>query len=381
MNDVLAKAREIESVPASLWDTVAASKADLSKQRDLYRRNVREHVRQIERLDTHARREYLQTNAEAILFDAYALLSSLKAWIGYQALHAARARAVGPDDPDEARLVDVIARDAREELDSARAEMASLVGSLRRELGLLAELPGRATLPLTQKRRDLKGTREISNQLLKAIEPLADVLCAPAPLLDAPGVFCAPEGLNDEPFRRILRWFFEDGETLRCLAFPDSPDTRDVLGAVGQTFLGRRDSEKSAASTDMAAARTLVAVTDRRVITARTSVFRQSGVVSQDIPLDHVRYVRVRTRQEGGARSTIDLITPDDNISWRFPADVDDTHVDALAALLAESMTIPDVERDEFARRGRALITASEKGERATPVVPAGTGATAAVSE
>ena len=383
VDDVLAKAREIESVPASLWDTVAASKADLSKQRDLYRRNVRAHLRQIDRLDTHGRREYLQANADAIVFDAYALLSSLKAWIGYQALHAARARVVGPNDADEARLVDVIARDAREELDSARAEMATLVGSLRRELRLLAELPGRATLPLTQKRRDSKGTREISTRLLEAIEPLADVLCPQVPPIEAPGVVCAPDGLDHEPFRRILRWFLEDGENLRCLGFPDSPDARDVLGSVGQSLLSGRDPEKSVAAMDRASARMLVAVTDRRVITGRTNVFRQEGMIGQDIPIDRVRYVRVRTGQEGNARSTIDLITSDENISWRFAADTDDAHVDALAAVLAESMAIPEAERDALARRGQGLIGARKKGESVSTVSVelAGADATASVSE
>lgn len=368
VDDVLAKAREVESVPASLWDTVAARKADLSKQRDLYRRNVREHVRQIDRLDMHARREYLQTNAEAIVFDAYALLVSLKAWIGYQALHAARARAVGPDDVVEARLVDVIARDAREVLDSARAEMASLVGALRRELGLLAELPGRATLPLTQKRRDSKGTREISARLAEAIEPLADALCPSVPPLDSPGIVCAPDGLKHEPLRRILRWLLEDGESLRCLGFPDSPDARDVLGSVGQTFLGGRDPEKSAALLDKASARTLVAVTDRRVITARTSVFRQIGEIGQDIPIDRVRYVRARVGQGGNVRSMIDFITSDENISWRFPAGTDDAHVEALAAVLAQSMMIPDSERDELVRRGSSFIAVGEDGVSGSPV-------------
>lgn len=379
VDDVLAKAREVESVPASLWDTVAARKADLSKQRDLYRRNVRAHVRQIERLDTHGCREYLQTNAEAIVFDSYALLASLKAWIGYQAVHAARARAVGPDDADEARLVDVIARDAREVLDSARAEIAGLVGALRRELRLLAELPGRATLPLTQKRRDSKGAREISARLLEAIEPLADVLCPPVPPLEAPSIVCAPDVLNHEPFRRILRWLLEDGETLRCLGFPDSPDARDVLGSVGHTLLGRRDPEKSVAMMDKASARTLVAVTDRRVITARTNFFRQEGVIGQDIPISRVRYVRVRT-ESATVRSTMDLITADENISWRFSADTDDAHVDALAAVLAESMTIPDMERDELARRGRALIAASEKSDGASTMLAELTGSDAPAS-
>ncbi|MER7896548.1 hypothetical protein ABTX62_10585 [Streptomyces sp. NPDC096046] len=41
----------------------------------------------------------------------------------------------------------------------------------------------------------------------------------------------------------------------------------------------------------------------------------------------------------------------------------DNTQVDALAAVLAESMTIPDVERDELQRRRRAPIEAGRKGE------------------
>lgn len=101
-------------------------------------------------------------------------------------------------------------------------------------------------------------------------------------------------------------------------------------------------------------------VTNRRVITARTSVFRQTGEIGQDIPIDRVRYVRVRVGQDGNVRSTIDLITSDENISWRFPAGTDDAHIEALAAVLADSMMIPDSERDELALGGSPLIAVSE---------------------
>lgn len=124
------RAREIESVPATLWQTVADKQAALDKQLELYRLNVRDHVRQIHALDARGRREYLQTNSAAIFFDANALLSSLKAWTGHQALHAARARAAGPDDADEARLVDIIARKTREQFDTALTEAKSLINSL-----------------------------------------------------------------------------------------------------------------------------------------------------------------------------------------------------------------------------------------------------------
>jgi hypothetical protein len=58
----------------------------------------------------------------------------------------------------------------------------------------------------------------------------------------------------------------------------------------------------------------------------------------------------------------IDLIMRDENIRWLFHADIDNTQVDALAAVLAESMTLPDGERDELQRRGYAAIEAASKG-------------------
>ncbi|MFC7483909.1 hypothetical protein ACFQX7_33160 [Luedemannella flava] len=222
IDDVVDQARAVGSVPTSLWDTVAGKKADLRTQLDLYRLHVDTHIRQVHQLDTRGRREYLETNAEAIVFDANALLSSVKAWIGYQALHAARARTAGPEDAGEARLVEDIASRTGKELRSALAETTSLVNSLTRELRILVELPGRGTLPLPGKRRDANAARQTSALLLAAIEPLADALHPPAPPLEAPGVVCAPESLALEPYLRILRWFLEDDETLRVLGFPIS---------------------------------------------------------------------------------------------------------------------------------------------------------------
>lgn len=348
-------AREVGSVPASLWESVAGSEASLRKQLDLYRRNVRGHVGQIGQPHTR-RREYLQTNAEAIVFDAHALLSSLKAWTGYQAIRAGRARAAGREDAAEARLVDVIARDTRKELDSALADTTSLVDSLTRELRIIAELPGRDTLSqsLTGKRKDSKAARAISARLLEAIEPLADALHPPAPPLEVPGVVCAPESLDLAPCLRILRWLLEDGETLRVLGFPDQPDAPDPVSAL----LGGA-KEMLAAAMDKVPAKTLVAVTDRRIITARTNAFLEQGEIRRDIPTDQVRYVRAGTPQGRGGRLAIDLITRDENIRWLFHGDIETTQVDALAAVLAESMTIPDVERDELRRRSDAPVEPS----------------------
>ncbi|MEU1284125.1 hypothetical protein [Kitasatospora sp. NPDC005856] len=354
------QARQVESVPATLWDNIAGSEASLRKQLDLYRRNVRGHVGQIDPADTPRRREYVQANAEAIVFDSHALLSTVQAWTGYQALRAGRARAAGRELPDEARLVDVIARDTRTELDSALAETTSLVDALTRELRVIAELPGRDTLSqsLPGKRRDAKALRQTSALLLEAIRPLADALHPPAPALKAPGVLCAPESLDLEPYLRILRWFLEDDETLQALGFPDE---LDALGPISAILGGAK--EKLAAALDKATARTLVAVTDRRIMTARTNAFLEQGEIRLDIPIDRVRYVRAAATQDRGARPAIDLITRDESIRWLFRADIDTTQVDALAAVLAESMTIPDSEREALLRLRPAV--GSRSGEPA----------------
>ncbi|MFE1032489.1 hypothetical protein ACFW40_11375 [Streptomyces sp. NPDC058807] len=352
------QAREIESVPTSLWEDVAGSGALLQKQLELYQGNVRDHVRQIGRSDARSHREYLQTNAEAIVFDAYALLSSVKAWTGYHALRAARARAAGREDAAEAQYAEVIARDTRAEFDSALAETTSLVDALTRELRIIAELPGPDAWPLPGKRKDMKAAREASARLLKAIEPLADALHPPAPPLEAPGVVCVPESLDLEPYLRILRWLLEDGETLRALGFPDQ---LDALGPISAIVGGAK--EKLAAARDRAAAKTLVAVTDRRIITAKTNAFLEQAEIRQDISIDQVRYVRAATAQDRGGRLAIDLITRDENIRWLFPADIGNAQVDGLAAVLAESMTIPDGERDALQRRRHAPIEAGGEGE------------------
>lgn len=352
------QAREIESVPTSLWEDVAGSGALLQKQLELYRGNVRDHVSQISRADARSHREYLQTNDKVIAFDVHALLSSLQAWTGYHALRAARARAAGREDATEAHYAEIIARDTRTEFDSALAETTSLIDALTRELRITAELAVPDSWPLLGKRNDVKVARELSARLLEAIKPLADTLHPPAPPLDAPDVVCAPESLDSEPYLRILRWLFEDGESLRVLGFPDQLDTVSPISAIVGGAM-----DMLAAAMDKSAAKTLVAVTDRRIIMAKTNAFLEQAEIRHDIPINQVRYVRATTTQDKSSRSAIDLITRDENIRWLFHADIDNTQVDALAAVLAESMTIPDAERDELQRRRYASIEAGEKSE------------------
>ncbi|TDC69806.1 hypothetical protein E1200_07245 [Actinomadura sp. GC306] len=353
------EAQELELVTPHVWEAVATRGPDLLKARDQYREKVGVHVREIRQLGARDRREYLETNAEAIVFDAYALRSSLEAWTKHQVLRAAKVSAAGRED--EAGLVEVIERDTRSERDSALTEMRTLVYSLTRELRIIAELPGRATMPLTRSRRDTKAARLTCTQLLEAIEPLADALHPPVPPLEAPAVNCAPPSLDQEPYLRTLRWLLEDGETLRVLGFPEQ---LDVLASFGAASGGAKEKvvttkDRVTAAIDKAA-KNLVAVTDRRVITAKASTFRKHGQIGQDISLDQVRYVRAPA-QDGSGRSAIDIITPEENLRLIFQADIDNTQVNALAAALAESMSIPATERDELQQLHQPALEASNK--------------------
>jgi hypothetical protein len=346
VDDVIDQARAVGSVPASLWETVAGKRADLQKQLELYRLNVGAHVKQIQRLDVRGRREYFEINAEAVLFDAFALLSSVKAWTGHQSLHAARARSAGSDDAAEAQLVEDIARRTGQELKSALAETTSLVDSLRRELRIIAELPGRATVPLPGKRKDSNAVRQTAAALLEALEPLAEALHPAALPLKTPPVVCTPESFKVESALRILQWHLEDDETLQVLGLSDQADNSN---AVSSLFTGAKEKLTGAV-------KTLVAVTDRRILSARTNSFLEQGEIRQDIPLDQVRYVRSKAADGKGDRRMVDVITRDENLQWLFPAEIDAGQVDALAALLAEAMSIPDAERDELRDRATAAL-------------------------
>lgn len=352
----LSQAREVESIPSSLWDTISGDEAALRKQVHLYRRHVASHLQKIDQQDLRARREYLEANAEAIVFDAHALISSLKAWTGYKALQAGRARTAGPNDPTEALLVDVIVRDTGNELEPALAEATRLVDAVTRELHLSAELTGPTTIPLTRRRKDRNSARITSAELLKVIEPLADALRPPPKTVGVPPVVCSLTDLDLDPYLRVLRWVLDQDETLRCIGFCYERDDADIVHAVGQRTVGRINPEQWA---------TLIAVTDRRVITSPAGTFRREGRTSLRIPLDDVRYVRARTSRGGGRRAELDVATRTLDLKWGFHPDTVEVQVDALAALLAESMRLPDAEREALIQRPRAQLSAAAGGDLA----------------
>ena len=171
VDEAIKEARELDTVTDSVWEPIASSRPMIHKQVKLYRKNVAGHVQELRKLDGRARRQYLESNAEAIVFDTHALLSSLKTHAEYQAIRAALARTRSANDESEAQLFDLIAQKIPAEIEESLHEIRLLTASLVRELRIIAELPGRATAPLTKKRKDAKASRLTCKQLLEPSNP------------------------------------------------------------------------------------------------------------------------------------------------------------------------------------------------------------------
>jgi hypothetical protein len=342
VDNALEDARAIGAVPGSLWDTVSGRRTELRTVRQRYRRHVGEHVTKLQTLNAAARREYLQQNAETIFFDTQALLSSLKAWVGYQTLHAAHAGAAGALDPHEARLVERILARTRSELDSALPEAATLTSSLTRELRILTELPDQDVLRLPGRRREQRQARDTSLRLLQAITPLADAINPPVPTPVAPPVSCVPPTTDLGPFLKILGWYLRSGERLEAVVLADQRGDRHALTAL--VGMARDKIPNAQASTPG----TLVALTDQRIMTADAGNFLARADLGPDTPLDLVRYVRVRPAATDAGRVEVDLTTRDHDTSWAMPAGTDPIQVSAFAGLLAAAMHLPETERDRL---------------------------------
>ncbi|WP_328812287.1 hypothetical protein [Rhodococcus sp. NBC_00297] len=337
------EARELDTITESVWEPIAPSGPMIRKQLKMYRKNVVGHIDELGNLNGRARRQYLEFNAEAIVFDIHALLISLKTHAEYQAIRAGLARTRGANDEKEAQLFDLIVRDLPTEISESLRQIRLLTNSLTRELRIIAELPGRAAVPLTKKRTDAKASRLTCERLLKAIEPLFTVLHPGANVPAIPQTICAPDNLDLEPYLNVLRWFLEDGETLRSVAFPYEVGSHNLTGVVPAILARRIDAtwdalaaSRTGAVVEKFASSTFVAVTDHRIFTADPKTLLRQGVLGSIYTLDEVRYVRARTKHSASVRAAISITTEHRDVQWMFPADAVDEHVDDLAAIILD---------------------------------------------
>lgn len=365
VHEALEEVRELDTIIDSIWEPIAPSGPTIRKQLKLYRKNVAGHIQELGQLDGRGRRQYLESNAEAIVFDTHALVISLKTYAEYQAIRAALARTGSVDDENEAQLFDRITRKTPPEIEESLKEISQLTEALVRELRIIAELPGRATMPLTKKRRDAKASRLTCAQLLEAIEPLANMLHPAVGMPDVPDTVCAPEGLDFDPYLNVLRWFLEDGEQLRSVAFPYVAGAHDLTGVVPAILAKRVDATwdaltpgKGGAVVELFASSTFVAVTDRRIITAAPKSLLRRGELGETYPLDEVRYVRPRTNCGGRVRPTIGVTTERSDVQWMFPTDAVHECIDNLTKV---------IEQGAFGMREAQAAIESSSAEKASP--------------
>ncbi|MGO3079302.1 MAG: hypothetical protein ACTIIV_12610, partial [Corynebacterium casei] len=149
VDSAVTETRQIDAVTESVWEPIAGSLPEIQKQQKLTGREIRGHINAVKKLQGRALRDYLTHNAESILFQVYAQLTVLKTYVQFQALRASIARARSSQDAKEGELFEQISRETPAEFEKTKSEIRLLTNALVRELRIIAELPGRAAMPLS----------------------------------------------------------------------------------------------------------------------------------------------------------------------------------------------------------------------------------------
>lgn len=359
MTKALDEANDVGEVTSLIWQNIHGSEKDLQKQRDLYRINVRSHADQLAKHKGHVeRRQYIDKNGEALLLDLHSLVLAHKAWFEYQALRAGRARVDAVTNPSEAKLLDKITSDARAEHDAVGSQMGSVLEMLTRELSILAELPGKRTVPFGKTNRAAEEVARMAAQMLETVERIGGSAQRVPERLEQPVTAYIKGNDRVDADLKILRWHIRADEQVNAIAMAQTPvvgaiesfgdgigrQANAIGSAVSATF--RRVDILEAAAGGRDRDDLLIAVTSERVLVADVAEFRSLGVIRQEIPATDIRYVRLRDSDPTGG-AEIDVISRNADLHWRFgKGSAGDGAIKALSALLADSMQVPEQERE-----------------------------------
>lgn len=320
------------------WSIISALVPRITAHRHYYKKQVANHQQALTNTqrDLSGRRQYVQNNVSSILSDSFAAFETLRAWAQLSALRRARAQARGEHPYAE---LPQIRREIEADLNSQRI----LLGGLIRELRIISELPGEWTLPYFQKRQDQTASRDTATKLLEELNPLAQQLGIQDNPLPAPAVTCAPTDYDINPYTKILRWYLEEGEELRALAFPlnalthrfFSPQLDKVNSSINLAWsnlpkpedtTGWSPGQAKRAALRKGVSPEMVAVSDRRIITADPQEFIQKGIVKEEFSIDDVTptFTDTDTFTEADAEDVL----PELHITqgekkcreWRFPS-------------------------------------------------------------
>lgn len=148
----------------------------------------------------------------------------------------------------------------------------------------------------------------MAQEIIGTLNPLVQQLGIqenPIPSLD---VTCAPDDYDVSPYTQILRWYLDEGEELRALAFPVNTLTHKVVAPTIDRIRSKPSVDsawsklptpKDATEWSLGRVRRatgravmvspeMVAVTGRRIITADPQEFIQKGIVKEEFSINDV---------------------------------------------------------------------------------------------
>ena len=276
----------------------------------------------------------MRVNAQNIIIDACAAFETLQAWVCLSVLKRSHELANG--EPLTLDLPEI-----QQEIETDLQTQRELLYALIRELHVIADTAGKWTIPLTQKRRDTAVSQEIARKLLEALDGLARQLGIRENPQPEPTVTCAPEDYDTSAYTDTLRWFLDEGEELHALAFPVDRLSHRLLAKASSPFaeamefawagLPQREDTKApgirkpgqaagflrrAAQRSVVVAPEMVAVTNRRVITASPQDFIQKGTVTGSYPLEELTWDFLN---EQDSLAQLHVTHEERQFEWCFP--------------------------------------------------------------
>lgn len=316
------------------WSIVSPLVPRINSHRRYYKKQVANHQRVLNdtQRDLSRTRRYLQDNVSNILADSSAAFETLRAWASLSVLRRARAQAHG--EHPHAELPQIL-----QEVEADREIQRMLLMGLMRELRIISELPGASSFFFSQKRQDKTASRDTATKLLEQLNGLAQQLNIQDNPIPSPDVTCAPDDYDVSPYTKILRWYLNEGEELRGLAFPvntlthkfvaptiDKIRSKPSVDSAWSNLPKPEDTTKwSTGWAKRAALRKgvspeMVAVSDRRIITADPQEFIQKGIIKEEFSINDV----TPTFTEADAEDAL----PELHITqgekkcreWRFPS-------------------------------------------------------------
>ena len=183
----------------------------------------------------------------------------------------------------------------------------------------------------------------MAQEIIGTLNPLVQQLEIQENPIPSPDITCAPNDYDVSPYTKILRWYLEEGEELRALAFPlnalthrfFSPQLDKVNSSINLAWSNLPKPEDTTGWSPGRAKRAalrkgvspeMVAVSDRRIITADPQEFIQKGIVKEEFSIDDVTptFTDTDTFTEADAEDVL----PELHITqgekkcreWRFPS-------------------------------------------------------------